>query len=407
MYRKSTRPASFALLGCALLFLTGCLDSEDTARPVPDWDTTFTVGGESFPNDTATARALITTASNGRMERFFEKVAHRKEVRIAFLGGSITQGHFSSRQDLRYSTLFCRFLQRAYPHLDTVIEINAGITATGSRYGASRAPDDIFSQKPDFIVLEHAVNDNQNGTDARLQATFEGVVRQSLKYDPDVPVVTLFTSNSGGGNAQEVHAPVAAHYGIPMISYRDAIWPYVTANRLRFEDLFYDQYAHPNDGGMMIAGHLLYTYVKRAAAQRGTGSVAVPAPLVTDLFERAGILSEGDSAVKFDLGTWQKIPRERGRYAFTTLNAGPSVLTLRTRKRELTLGVHMQTQDTSSIRVVVPGQPDLYINNNFIFDYTRHVHLFTADTSGEVTVQIHHSGSKFTIDHILYAGPEE
>jgi hypothetical protein len=374
---------------------------------VPTWDTSFSVGTVVFPNDTSTERGLITTTSNARMERFFEKAGSRKTLRIAFLGGSVTQGHFSSRQDLRYSTLFCRFVQRAFPNLDTVIEINAGVTATGSRYGASRAAEDILSQNPDMIVLEHAVNDNQNGTDARLQATFEGVVRQSLKYDPDVPVLTLFTSNPIGGNAQAIHAPVAAHYGVPMISYRDAIWPYVAEGRLTFDDIFYDMLSHPNDGGMAVAGHLLYTYVKRAAAQQGTGGVVVPAPLVTDLFEHAGILSEGDSAVKFDLGTWQKLPRDKGRYAFTTLNALPSTFVLRTRKREITLGVHMQTQDTSSIRVVIAGHPDLVINNYHVFDYTKHVHLYTADTAGLVTVQIHHSGSKFTLDHILYAGPED
>jgi len=407
MSRTIFLSTSLALLGCALSFLTGCTASEESPRRAPDWDTSFTVGTVAFPNDTATGRGLITTTSNARMERFFDKVRGSRSVRIAFLGGSVTQGHFSSHQDLRYSTLFCRFLQRAFPHLDTVIEINAGVTATGSRYGASRAAEDILSQNPDLIVLEHTVNDNASGPDDRLKATYEGVIRQCLKHDPDVPVIALFTSNPFGDNAQALHAPVAAHYGVPMISYRDAIWPYVSSGRLTFDDIFYDMLSHPNDGGMVVAGHLLYTYVKRAAGLRGTGGDVMPAPLMTDLFEYAGILSEGDSAVKFDLGTWQKLPREKGRYAFTTLNSLPSTFVLRTRKREVTLGIHMQTQDTSSIRVVMSGHPDRFINNYHVFDYTKHVHLYTADTAGLVTIEIHHSGSKFTIDHILYAGAEE
>jgi lysophospholipase L1-like esterase len=366
------------------------------------------VAGVACPNDSALARGLMTEGTNARLERFFDKVRSRKSVRVAFLGGSITQGHFASHQDLRYSTLLVRFLQKGFPNLDTVIEINAGITATGSRYGASRAASDVLAHDPDLVVVEHSVNDFGTGPGERIQATFEGVLRQCLKHDPDVPVIALFTSKPDGLNTQELHAPVAAHYGVPMVSYRDAVWPYVEAGRMTAEDLFYDAYAHPNDAGMMLAGHLLYAYLKKVAAQSGGPGTSVPAPLVSDLYEWAGILSEGDSAVKFEMNGWQRLPLEKGRYAFTTQTAAPSTLILRTRRREITLGIHMQPQDTSSVRVIVPGVIDTVLSNQFVFfDYTRHVHLFSVDNSALRTIEIRHTGAKFTIDHILYAGPEE
>ena len=33
--------------------------------------------------------------------------------------------------------------------------------------------------------------------------------------------------NNAGGNAQEWHGKVGEHYGLPMVSFRDALWPEV------------------------------------------------------------------------------------------------------------------------------------------------------------------------------------
>ena len=98
--------------------------------------------------------------------------------------------------------------------------INAGLGGTGSMYGALRAGRDLLAGLPDFVVVEFAVNDNWTDGEA-----FEGLVRQILAQPNSPAVLLLFMMWEKGGNDQEMQSIVGAHYLLPMVSFRDAIWP--------------------------------------------------------------------------------------------------------------------------------------------------------------------------------------
>ena len=111
--------------------------------------------------------------------------------------------------------------------------VNAGIGATGSDYGALRVKRDLLAHHPDFVVVEYAVNDPNTQAAAE---TLEGLVRQILREANQPAVLLLFTMNQDGGNAQEWQGKVGRHYDLPMVSFRDALWPEIKEGRMKWND---------------------------------------------------------------------------------------------------------------------------------------------------------------------------
>jgi lysophospholipase L1-like esterase len=400
-----TRFAIFFLLLAGLM--TGCFTPSSPEPPIV-LDAPFNVASVRFPNDTVYNRANLNPIPNGRVRLFLEKCATRGTVRLGFIGGSITAGAITTTQSRRYSSLLASYIKQAYPGLKSVVEINAGIGSTGSRYAASRAAEDLLAQSPDLIVIEFAVNDFVAGSDAYIRATLEGLVRQCLLHAADVPVLLLFTAKGDGQNVQALHAAVGDHYALPMISYRDAIWPLIDSNRMSWNDVFHDD-PHPNDNGHRIAAHLLYTYLKKAAGQSATAGITVPPPLYSDLYQYAGVVTTGDTAVQATLSGWQAIAGDKGRTQYQSSGSGTSTLTLRTARRELTIGLHMHGSQNSNIRVLVEGGGlDTVLSDSYPFEHTRLFQVFARDDALPVamrTVRIEHQGSAaFKLDYVLYAG---
>ena len=81
----------------------------------------------------------------------FWKLEAGKEVRIGYLGGSIT-----AQAGWRPKTL--KWFQEQYPNA-TISEINAAIGGTGSDLGVFRLRHDVLRHKPDLLFVEFAVND--------------------------------------------------------------------------------------------------------------------------------------------------------------------------------------------------------------------------------------------------------
>lgn len=139
--------------------------------------------------------------------------------------------------------------------------VNAGIGATGSDIGAHRVKEHLLSKKPDFVVVEYSVNDPN---DPKSAETLEGVLRQILKQKNHPAVALLFMMDQAGHNAQEVHQPIGAHYGLPMASYRDGLWPEIQAGRLAWTDVEADA-VHPNDQGHDYAAKFIIHLLQMAA----------------------------------------------------------------------------------------------------------------------------------------------
>ncbi|MBI4977573.1 MAG: carbohydrate binding domain-containing protein [Spirochaetes bacterium] len=235
-------------------------------------------------------RAVVSDGNVARIKRAFAKAAAGK-VTVGVIGGSITQGASASTADKRYAGHMLAWWKRNFPAAECTL-INAGIGATGSDYGSMRIQRDLLSKKPDFIVVEYAVND---GNTQERAESYEGVIRQ-IMADPGKPgVLLMFMVNEAGGNAQEWESKIGTHYGIPMVSYRDLVWPELAAKRIVWRDISPDN-IHPNDIGHAYAGKLIGEMLDRIKAMpdAAADAAALPAPLLTDKFQYT-MIAEADA----------------------------------------------------------------------------------------------------------------
>lgn len=167
------------------------------------------------------ARSLVSAGDTARLQHVFAKAKRGEPVTVAVIGGSITAGAKASKTQYRYGDLVADWWRNTFPQTK-ITSVNAGIGATGSNYGALRAKRDLLSRNPDCVVVEFAVNDSNN---QRAAESLEGLVRQILNQPNHPAVILLFMMHKNGSNAQEWHSKVGRHYDLPMISYRDALWP--------------------------------------------------------------------------------------------------------------------------------------------------------------------------------------
>jgi lysophospholipase L1-like esterase len=366
-------------------------------------DTPFQVDQVAFPNDTFFSNSIISTGNNHRLWEFFKKASNGATVTIGFIGGSITGGAMASAQH-DFATLFCTYLEKKFPAAG-VLQKNAGIGATDSRFGCSRIQDDLFSKTPDLIVVEFAVNDNESDSAGTL-AAMEGLVRQCLQKE-DVPVFLLFLMDrTGSGRVQSWHAMIGRHYGIPMISYRDACWSLIQAGRLHPDSIFADD-IHPNNNGHRICAYLLSSFIKKTFGENNVNApFTIPAPLSTDLFQNGGIFKTNDTILTIlSLGGWSEVVREQNRVGFYCLHPGES-LRIFSRARELTVGYQRSSSHETRAQVVIDGVAvdtlSSFFKENFVYMGTKRI--FWDSESKSRTIQfVNLDPDSFVIDYLLYA----
>lgn len=266
-----------ALIACAVvLFAT----AETSAEPVVDTK--------------LVPKSVVSLGDTARVRRVLAKARRGEKVVVGVIGGSITQGASASAPENRYGNLVAQWWRETFPKAQIEF-VNAGIGATGSDLGAHRAGKQLLVHKPDFVVAEYAVND----ADTRLAAeTLEGLVRQILKQPNQPALMLLFTMNENGTNAQKWHSAVGYRYDLPMVSFRDAVYPEVEAGRMKIGDVLADV-VHPNDVGHRYCAesviNVLRTVLTNLPADNDLPAIPpIPRPLISDAFEHAAIYSADD-----------------------------------------------------------------------------------------------------------------
>ncbi|MGD0846545.1 GDSL-type esterase/lipase family protein [Bradyrhizobium sp.] len=279
--------------------------------------------------DEIVARSQLSTGDLARLSNVFAKARRGEPITLGVIGGSITVGAFATTAQNSYSGRLLAWWRERFPRCDIKL-INAGLGGTGSMYGALRAQKDLLSNLPDFVVVEFAVNDNWTDAEA-----FEGLVRQILDQPNFPAVLLLFMMWEKGGNDQEMQAKVGAHYRLPMVSFRDALWPEMAAGHLKWSDCIVDD-VHPTDAGHAAAARFITTMCDTAlnAALAGkSGTISpLPPPLYSAAFQHVGwrdateldpIENQGWRRVVDDknVPAWD-CPRAAGRVSFDWSGSG-------------------------------------------------------------------------------------
>ncbi len=231
------------------------------------------------------ARSLVSMGDTTRLQHVLAKAARGEKVVVAVIGGSITAGAAASREEFRWGNRVAQWWRDTFPKTEIGF-VNAGIGATGSNIACHRAQKHLLDFKPDFVVAEFGVND---GNDQLHAETLEGLTRQVLEQPNQPAMMLLFTMNNAGNNAQEWHGKIGQYYGLPMVSFRDALWPEIQAGRIKWEDVEADM-VHPNDRGHKYCADYVDAVAAKVLADLPANLPPIPplpAPLISDVFERA------------------------------------------------------------------------------------------------------------------------
>ncbi|MGN0697027.1 MAG: SGNH/GDSL hydrolase family protein [Oscillospiraceae bacterium] len=278
-----------AILTAAALssaMLSGCGASEDTSSDAPA-DT----AAEQTAAETVQTHGLLTTAalptepvdlSAGLTEAMYErallnegdltrlaaamkKAENGEPVTVGVIGGSITQGTAASNNALCYASLFFQWWQEKFPECQ-INTVNAGIGGTNSYLGVNRVDEQLLSADPDVVIVEFSVNDTDK---VMNKYSYDSLVRKILSYKTNPAVILLFTTQEDGTSLQDVHKEIGAAYDLPMLSYREVVYPEVAAGTLAWSDISPDN-IHPNDEGHSLIGQLLSRYLDSVYDKKDT-----------------------------------------------------------------------------------------------------------------------------------------
>ena len=204
--------------------------------------------------------SVFTFGNSSLVKKVIDKSLRGEKVTLCAFGGSITQGagfdgipatDSGIKSNLPFKNYFdvvCDWWKEVL-NAD-VIAVNAGIGATDTVIGTHRLCADVLKHNPDLVILEWACNDSV--TMPHKQGTYESIIRKLL--EKGIAVVMFSMATVTGGSSQELHEPLAKHYNLPMISYRDAF--------IDLEEYKYltNDTVHPNVCGHALAGVILNEY---------------------------------------------------------------------------------------------------------------------------------------------------
>lgn len=247
----------------------------------------FTDKSEGLGLHTAVLDRALTNAGNrARLADVMKRAQNGEELTIGFIGGSVTEGAFASDYEkTSYAGLTYAWWVKNFPKAKFNF-VNIGYGGTSSLYGVHRVQKELLDKNPDFVVVEFGVNDC---THAIQKEAYANLVHRILSYQSQPAVMLLFVMGDAGDNRQMDQEPVGFHYDLPMISYRDAIWPEVTAGRIKWSEIGAD-YVHPTNLGHAMIAELMISYLTNAKenlANISTKAPAMPQPYVPYVYGNA------------------------------------------------------------------------------------------------------------------------
>jgi hypothetical protein len=217
--------------------------------------------------EAAPVPAALSRVRDG-LPRFFGKAENGGEVRVAYLGGSIT-----AAPGWRVKSL--ALLKERFPKAKFT-EIAASIGGTGSDLGVYRIEHDALQHRPDLLFVEFCVND-ASASPARIWSGMEGIVRKTWKSLPDCDICFVYTFKTGFEKelssgictaSQSAMEQLADHYGIPSVNFSVRCMEMLKAGRMivreedRAESTAKDAVVFSKDGVHPLdAAHGIYTEV--------------------------------------------------------------------------------------------------------------------------------------------------
>ena len=225
----------------------------------------------------------------------FNKAEKGEDIKIAFLGGSITQGCNADVHENCYAYLTYLWFKNKFQN-SKVKYINAGVGATGSVIGVHRVERDVLAFNPDIVFIDFAVNDKD---DNYCKITYESLIRRILLWKEVPGIIEVFMSNQALKNTQKQQIEIGRKYNVSMISYRDVLKKEIDEGKLKWEDVQSDE-VHPNNYGHHIISQLLINFLEGVYSSSIKGDneeASLGEPLFGDKYLNGFILNNKNTVV--------------------------------------------------------------------------------------------------------------
>ncbi len=252
----------------------------------------------------------------GGLPNFFRKVNEGKEVKVAYIGGSITEASEGWR------SLTYNWLRINYPHTPFT-EINATIGGTGSGLGVFRIERDVLEKEPDLVFVEFAVNDSGQEPEY-LYRTMEGIVRKTWKSNPSTDICFVYTvAENVFGDLLEGHYQrsaqamevIAEYYQIPSIHMGVQVARLSQEGKLVFTGkpeenpdkiVFTSDRTHPlSKSGHPIYASVVKKYFEKMDGAAQPGPHPLPTPYIADNWETAQMITLPEPSSSTH---WERLP---------------------------------------------------------------------------------------------------
>ncbi|MBQ7635924.1 MAG: SGNH/GDSL hydrolase family protein [Lachnospiraceae bacterium] len=289
----------------------------DAPEAVPDRKPDLT--SDAYKN--IISRSIMNYGNLTRIQNAMEDARNGKEVTLAFIGGSITQGAGAipiNNRCYAYLTYlkFCKICGKKPD--ENIKYVKAGVGGTPSELGILRYDRDVTQNgkiKPDIVIVEFAVNDSDDETKG---VCFESLVKKIMKGDKAPAVMIPFMVFADDFNLQDRLSTVGYKYNLPMVSLKNAVLPefYLTDKEkavIHKNEYFYDQF-HPTNLGHRVAADCLGEIFKAADiyAKKNLPVKLDVAPAIGADFEDVKLFDTKDSfeGAEISVGSFTETDKE-------------------------------------------------------------------------------------------------
>lgn len=379
-----------AILTWGVLF--GCDSStENLSDSTHETNSAEAIDISKGANDTMLERSILFEGDTSRLaEKLYNIEKNPKDItQICFLGDSITQGSAASSPANQYTGLFQKWWEDNISYYAEFT--NAGIGATTSYLGVHRVQSHVLDKNPDIIFIEF-INDTD---DEFYKASMDSLVRKCLSQKNNPAVIMIEMTMDDGTSPQNVHSEIAKAYGVPVISYHDAIMPEIEAGTINWADISPDN-IHPNDAGHKMLAQMLENYIQQVRsklnsidkeskpfeAQSPTGDKYAKARLADRNSYEVTVTDEGNFT---ETASFQKFNA-----GWATESGGEAVFEMEFQN----LGIaYLKTTDglSADVTITVDGKQVKPITGNFPDGWGNYVEtdeLYVSDKAEKHTVKI-------------------
>jgi len=240
----------------------------------------------------------------GGMKNTAYRIVNDLELRVSFMGGSVTAGMGSSQVKGGFRTRVLNFLKEECPSA-LFTETSATLGGNGSQYGVYITEQRIASTKPDLVFIEYAVNNGYDGVESadKLWNHYETMIHTIYKANPYADILLVYVSdrNDVSKDIIPILEQIADKYQLTSVNLHKAVTDYISGGTYKWDYYYGEDSVHPNDTGYDLMADVLigavqygltttpYSYAKQPMpAAKGTLQSAAKAVAATSCTVPAG-----------------------------------------------------------------------------------------------------------------------